>query len=63
LKGKEKAGKKWYGEWNFSVYNVYNRHNAWSINFTHDPDNPNVTYAEKTYLFSIIPAISYNLKF
>jgi hypothetical protein len=63
LKGKEKTGKKWLGEWNLSVYNVYNRHNAWSINFTHDANNPNVTYAEKTYLFSVIPALTYNFKF
>ena len=63
LKGKEKAGKKWHGEWNLSVYNAYNRHNSWSINFTRDSNNPNVTYAEKTYLFSVIPAISYNVKF
>jgi hypothetical protein len=63
LKGKEKTGKKWQGEWNFSVYNVYNRHNSWSINFVQDAISPNVTYAEKTYLFSIIPALTYNLKF
>jgi hypothetical protein len=63
LRGKEKAGKKWQGEWNLSVYNAYNRHNAWSINFTHDSSDPNVTYAEKTYLFAIIPALTYNFKY
>jgi hypothetical protein len=63
LKGKEKPGKKWQGEWNLSLYNVYNRHNAWAINFTQDANDPNVTYAEKTYLFSIIPALTYNFKF
>jgi hypothetical protein len=63
LKGKEKEGKKWRGEWNLSVYNVYNRHNAWAINFTPDAQDPNVTYAEKTYLFAIIPALTYNFKF
>lgn len=63
LKGKEKPGKKWHGEWNLSVYNAYNRHNAWSINFTQDGSDPNVTYAEKTYLFAIIPALTYNFKF
>lgn len=63
LKGKDKPGKKWYGEWNLSVYNVYNRHNAWAINFTQDQKDPNVTYAEKTYLFAIIPALTYNFKF
>lgn len=63
LLGKDKPGKKWNGEWNLSVYNVYGRKNAWAINFVQDAENPNVTYAEKTYLFSIIPAITYNFKF
>ncbi len=63
LRGKTKPDKKWNSELNLSVYNAYNRHNAWSINFVTDPDDPNITYAEKTYLFSIIPAITYNIKF
>jgi hypothetical protein len=63
IAGKEKPSKKWHNELNFSLYNVYNRHNSWSINFTQDVNNPNVTYAEKTYLFSIIPALTYNIKF
>ncbi len=62
-KGKDKPGRKWHGEWNLSVYNVYNRHNAWAINFTQDAADPNVTYAEKTYLFAIIPALTYIFKF
>lgn len=63
LKGKEKEGKKWFGEWNLSVYNAYARKNAWVINFEQDPDDPSITYAEKTYLFSIIPSITYNFHF
>jgi hypothetical protein len=63
LKGKDKPGKRWKGELNFSLYNVYNRHNTWSINFTQDSSNPNITYAEKTYLFAMIPALTYNFKF
>ena len=62
-KGKEKAGKKWHGEWNLSVYNAYARKNAWAIQFRQDDQNPDETYAEKVYLFSIIPAITYNFKF
>jgi hypothetical protein len=60
-----RAGQKarWQSEWNFSVYNAYNRKNAWAINFIQDIDNPNITYAEKTYLFAIIPSITYNFKF
>jgi len=63
LKPKEKPGKKWYGEWNLSVYNAYNRKNAWSINFETDPADPYRTYAVKTYLFSVIPALTYNFRF
>lgn len=47
----------------FSVYNAYNRHNAWAINFVQDKDNPYTTYAEMTYLFGIIPAITFNFRF
>ncbi|MBI5009836.1 MAG: TonB-dependent receptor, partial [Bacteroidia bacterium] len=63
FKGKEKAGKKWHSELNLSVYNVYNRHNAWAINIVPDETDPFVTYAEKTYLFAVIPAITWNIRF
>lgn len=67
IKGKEKPGRKWQGEWNFSVYNAYARKNAWVINFKQEKDtggNPtNETYAEMTYLFGIIPSITYNFHF
>ena len=63
FKGKPKEGRRWHGEWNFSVYNAYARKNAWTINFVQDDNNPNITYAEKTYLFSIIPSITYNFTF
>jgi hypothetical protein len=57
------TSRRWQSEWNLSIYNVYNRKNAWAINFVQDSENPTVTYAEKTYLFSILPAITYNFKF
>lgn len=63
IRGKEKPGKRWFGEWNISVYNAYARKNAWTLNFQQDENNPEVTYAEMTYLFSIIPAITYNFTF
>lgn len=47
----------------FSVYNAYNRHNTWAINFVQDAENPYVTYAEQTYLFGVIPAITFNFRF
>lgn len=63
VKGKNKKERRWQGEWNFSVYNAYGRKNAWAINFVQEQGNTAETYAEKTYLFSIIPAITYNFKF
>jgi len=63
LKGKIKAERSWQSELNLSVYNAYNRHNAWAINFVQDPADPYVTYAEKTYLFAIIPALTYTIRF
>jgi len=62
-KGKQKKERKWRGELNVSVYNVYNRKNTWVINFKPEENDPTKLYAEKTYLFGIIPAITYNFKF
>ena len=63
IKEKARTKKPWTGEWNFSVYNAYARKNPWTLNFQQDSEDPNLTYAEMTYLFSIIPAITYNFKF
>ena len=63
IKSKKKVGRKWDGELNISMYNAYGRKNPWAINFVVDKDNPNVTYAEKTYLFTYLPSITYNIKF
>jgi hypothetical protein len=63
LRGKQKPGRRWRGEWNLSAYNAYARKNIWTLNFVQDAANPEETYAEMTYLFSIVPAITYNFKF
>ncbi|PZX19149.1 outer membrane receptor protein involved in Fe transport [Breznakibacter xylanolyticus] len=63
IRGKEKPGRKWQGEWVFSLYNAYAQHNAWIINFVEDEENPGITKAEKTYLFTFVPAVTYNFKF
>ena len=54
------AGKRGHGEWNFSVYNVYSRHNAWALDFHYNDDTEEIT-ARKVYLFTAIPSISYTL--
>jgi hypothetical protein len=60
---KEKPGKKFKWDLNFSVYNVYDRHNTWTIDFVQDNIDPNVTYAERIYLFGIIPSVTLNFHF
>ena len=54
--------RNWKSEWVFSVYNVYNRKNAASINFRQNIDTGN-NEAVKTSIFGIVPAVSYNFKF
>ena len=60
---KQKPGGKFNWDLNFSVYNAYNRHNTWTINFTQDSSSPDVTYAEKVYLFGIVPSVTFNFHF
>ncbi len=62
-KEKEKPNKRWRSEVNFSIYNAYNRKNPWVINFQEDPNVANQTFAEMTYLFGIIPSVTYNFSF
>ncbi|MEI7492559.1 MAG: TonB-dependent receptor [Bacteroidota bacterium] len=60
---KPDPGKKFSWDLNFSVYNVYNRHNTWAVNFVQDNVNTTQTYAEKLYLFGIVPSITLNFHF
>jgi len=48
----------------FSIYNLYNRENAFSVRFTDNfKDNPTgQTQAVQTALFKMIPSITYNFK-
>ncbi|WP_234405828.1 TonB-dependent receptor [Leeuwenhoekiella sp. MAR_2009_132] len=54
--------RKVQGEWVFSIYNVYNRMNAASINFRQNEDT-GVNEAVKTSIFGILPSVTYNFKF
>jgi hypothetical protein len=54
--------KRWKGEWNISIYNVYNRKNPWTIFYRQNEDT-GIPYAEMLYLFGIVPSITYNFKF
>lgn len=58
-----KKTDKFESNWNFSLYNVYGRENAYSIDFRQNEDNPAQTEAVQTALFKWVPSISYNFKF
>jgi len=63
LKSKDKPNKKRKSDLNLSIYNVYNRHNAWMINFRQDEYDPTNTLAELFYVFPIIPSLTWNFYF
>ena len=61
---KRNERKRWKSTLVLSVYNVYNRRNAFSIYFRNNPDYPVNTEAVRySVVGSIIPALTYNFKF
>jgi len=60
---KEKKDRRFKSSWNFSVYNVYARENAYSFSFREKEDNPGQTEVVQLSLFKMIPSISYNFNF
>jgi hypothetical protein len=69
-------GRKWRGSWNFSVYNLYGRKNPFTFQFTDiynddinfDPEDGGEIVSQRpgvvmTYLFTFLPALTYNFKF
>ncbi|MFT4832309.1 MAG: hypothetical protein ACI815_001962 [Psychroserpens sp.] len=50
------------GEWVFSIYNIYNRRNAASINFEQNQDTGS-NEAIRTAIFGLVPSVTYNFKF
>jgi hypothetical protein len=60
--GKLLPNRKWKHELNISLYNLYGRKNPWLISFRTD-ETDGSQYARMTYLFSVVPSITYNLTF
>lgn len=62
--------RRWKGQWVFSIYNVYNRKNPWTI-YTRKKSNSDGEVigdgtekeARMIYLFPIMPSVTYNFKF
>lgn len=69
LQGKKNDERRWQSCWVFSVYNLYNRRNAFSTYFRSSDDAPLPGQGQTTEAirFSVIgnfvPAVSYNFKF
>ena len=63
LDNRVKPGRTYAGSWTLSIYNAYNRANPFSIYFREKKDHPGETEAVMTYLFGILPSITYNFTF
>ncbi len=58
-----KPGRKLQSSWSFGIYNVYNRQNAFAIDFRDNPDDVSKTEVVRTTLFGLIPSVTWNFKF
>jgi hypothetical protein len=58
-----KDNSKRYSDLNLSFYNLYNRQNAYRIDFRESTTNKGETEAVRTTLFGIIPSITWNFRF
>ena len=58
----KKQTEKYESSWNFSIFNVYGRENAYSLAFRESADKTK-TEVVQTSLFKMIPAVTYNFKF
>jgi hypothetical protein len=62
IKSRPNPNRRWSYDWNFGFFNAYGQKNPWVINLRENrPDDRR--YAEMTYLFGIIPSITFNFKF
>jgi TonB dependent receptor/CarboxypepD_reg-like domain/TonB-dependent Receptor Plug Domain len=59
---KPEKKKGWQSQWVFSIYNVYARKNAASIQFGTNEDT-GANEATRLSIFGLIPSVSYNFKF
>lgn len=62
----KKWTKDYESSWNFSVFNVYNRHNPYIVYFASEGSLAGGDYkakAKQIYLFPILPSVTWNFKF
>ena len=63
IKNKEKAGKRFHSEWNFSVLNALNHANIQYVDFIPSKENPNIIRAKGVSMLGTIPSVSYRFNF
>lgn len=61
--GKKKENRRWVGDWVLSVYNVYNRRNAFTIFMDSNTETGQPQAIRYSIVGSVIPSITYNFKF
>lgn len=49
--------------WSFGFYNIYARYNPYMITFEDDKNSPTGTKATQVSLFTIVPSVSFSIKF
>ncbi len=62
----KRFAKNYESSWNFSVFNVYNRHNPYIVYFSNEGsayDGTLKVKAKQVYLFPILPSVTWNFKF
>ena len=55
--------RKWKTEWNFGIYNVYDRKNIFALFMKMDDYDFRLIKGSKMYLYGITPFITFNFKF
>lgn len=55
--------RKWKTEWNFGIYNVYDRHNIFALFIKQEGHKLYSSKAYKMYLYGITPFVTLNFKF
>jgi outer membrane receptor protein involved in Fe transport len=62
-KNPKKQLRLWKPEWNFGIYNLYDRKNIFSLFIKMAEYDMDTSRAYKMYLYGITPYFSYNFKF
>lgn len=63
VRSKEKPGKRYRSEWNFSIINVMNRANLQYVSFVPSENNPDIIDAKGVYMLGFLPSVSYHFFF